>query len=95
MLRFRNRLIVILANKKIGVRIFILPGPNVMYNLSPLVCPGYTQISFTRFGAKKDLSDVAFAAGKNKSRPKTFQTLENTILLLSETDSFDKIFIAL
>jgi len=35
-------------------------------------------------------SDTAFAAGKNKSRPKTVQTPENTILSLSEPDSFDK-----
>jgi len=34
MLRFRNRLIVILAyKKKINVRISILPGPDVMYIL--------------------------------------------------------------
>ena len=42
-----------------------------------------TQVSFTRFGAEKDLSNVAFAEGKNKSRPKTFQTPEkcNTLTL--------------
>jgi len=84
MLRFRNRLIVILTNKKFSVRIFILPCPEMMYVLSLLVCPGYTQISFTRFGAEKDLSDVAFATGKNKSRSKTFQTLKNTIVSLSK-----------
>jgi len=46
------------------------------------------------YAPEKDLSDVAFAAGKNKNRPKTFQTPENTILSLLETDSFDKIFMA-
>jgi len=43
MLRCRDRLIVILANKKICVRIFILPGPDVMYILFPLICSGCTQ----------------------------------------------------
>ena len=33
------------------------------------------------------------AAGKNNIRLKNFQTPENTILSLSETDSFDKIFV--
>jgi len=74
--------------------IFILPGLDVMYIL-PL---SYTLVVriyvFTLFGAEKDLSDVAMAAGKVKSRPKTFQTLENTIFSLSETDSFDIIFMA-
>jgi len=37
---------------------------------------------------------VAFAAGKTKSRPQTFQTQEDAILSLSEIDSFDKIFMA-
>jgi len=46
------------------VDIFILPGPDVIYILSPLVCPGCTQISFTRFDAEKDLPYVAFAEGK-------------------------------
>jgi len=64
----------------------------MMYIVSPLVCPGCTQINFRRFGAEKDLSDVSFAAGKNKSKPKTFQTPENTILSLSETDSFDNFY---
>jgi len=32
--------------KEFSVRIFILPGLDVMYILSPLVCPGFTQISF-------------------------------------------------
>jgi len=45
-----------------------------------------------RFGAEKDLSDVAFAAGKNKCRPKTLQTPKNAIISLSETDSFDETF---
>jgi len=49
---------------------------------------------FTRFGAEKDLSDMVLTAGKTKSRPKTFQTPENTILSFSETDSVDKIFMA-
>jgi len=43
--RLRNILIVILANKKISVHIFILPGWFVTYILSPLVCPGCTQIT--------------------------------------------------
>jgi len=47
---------------------------------------------FTRFDVEKDLSDVAFATGKNKISPQTFQTPENKILSLSETDSFDKMF---
>jgi len=49
---------------------------------------------FRCFGAENDLSEEALAAGKNKSRPKCFQTSVNTILLLSETDSFDKKFMA-
>jgi len=32
--------------KKISVHIFIFPDRDVMYILSPLVCPGCTQISF-------------------------------------------------
>jgi len=68
--------------KKFSVRIFILPGPVIMYILYPFVCPGCTQIRFTCFGADKDLSDVAFSAGKNERRPNTFQTPENTILSL-------------
>jgi len=54
----------------------------------------YAKKVFTRFGAEKGIfeSDVAFAAGKNKSKPKTFQTPENTILSLSKTNSFNKIF---
>jgi len=36
----------------------------------------------------------AFAAGKNRSSPQTFQTPDNTILSLWKTDSFDKIFMA-
>jgi len=32
--------------KKFRVHILILPGPDVMYILSPFVCPGSTQISF-------------------------------------------------
>ena len=46
MLRFKNILIVILTNKKIKVRIFIVLGLDVMFILSPLVCLGCTQISF-------------------------------------------------
>jgi len=53
----------------------------------------YTKKFFARFGAEKH-SDVAFASGLNKSQPKTFQTREKTILSLSETDGFDKIFMA-
>jgi len=60
----------------------------------PLVCPSCKQMRFTRFGAEKDLSDMVLTAGKTKSRPKTFQTPENTILSFSETDSVDKIFMA-
>jgi len=54
----------------------------------------YANKIFTRFGAEKDLSDVKFVTGKNKSRPKTFQTSEITIFSLSESDSFVKIFMA-
>jgi len=42
MVRFRN----ITGKKKISVRIFILPDRDVMYILSPLVCPGCKQIRF-------------------------------------------------
>jgi len=58
-----------------------------MYILSPLVGPGYTHIRFYAIWC----SNVALAAGKNKSRPKSFQLPKNTKLSLSETDSFDKI----
>jgi len=82
------------GEQKFSVRIFILSGPDVLYILSPLVCPGCIQRSFfARFGAEKH-SDVAFTSGLNKSQPKTFQTPEKTILSLSETDGFDKIFMA-
>jgi len=75
------------------VRIFILPGLDVTYILSLLLCPGFTQIFFTRFGAEKDFSDVVFAVGKNKSRTKTFQTPGNTKLALSETDTVSRKFL--
>jgi len=55
--------------KKFSVRIFILPVPDVLYILSPLVGPGCTHISFYALWC----FDVAFAAGKNKSRPKRSQ----------------------
>ena len=42
---------------------------------------------------KKTSLNEAFMAGK-KNWSQTFQTPENTILSVSETDSFDKIFIA-
>ena len=41
----------------------------------------------------KKTSDVSVVSAKTKSKPKTFQTPE--IAMLSETDSFDKIFMAL
>jgi len=55
----------------------------------------YANTFLTRFSAEKDLSDVAFVSGKTIIRPKTFQTPENTIFSLPDTDSFDKIFMAL
>ena len=41
----------------------------------------------------KKTSDVSIVSAKTKSKPKTFQTQENT--MLSEIDSFDKILMAL
>ena len=41
----------------------------------------------------KKTSDVSIVSPKTKSKPKTFQTSEKA--MLSETDSFDKIFMAL
>jgi len=52
--------------KKFRVHILILPGPDVMCILSPLVCPGSTQITFYALWCWKKLSDVAFAAEKRK-----------------------------
>ena len=40
----------------------------------------------------KKTSDVSIVSAKTKSKPKTFQTQENA--MLSEIDSFDKIFMA-
>jgi len=45
MLRFRNSLLY-WQTKKFSVHIFILPGRDVMYILSLLVCLACTQISF-------------------------------------------------
>jgi len=49
------------------VRIFILPDQDGMYMSSRLACLVAHKEAFTRFGAEKGLSDVALAAGKNKS----------------------------